>query len=138
MTQANSSNRAPRPEWDHYSGILRTFVMWNALLAFVVEVAMLVFVGWWALTLNLPWWGRILVAAGAVGALIALWGSFAAPRARFKVATPAVVAVKVVAFASGALALWGLGFGVAALVYTVVVALNLAVTTYVRRDRKRR
>lgn len=124
-----------RPEWDRYSGILRTFAMGNALLAFVLELAMLAFVGWWALSLDLDLWARLLIAVGAVGALVVLWGLFAAPKARVKLPTLGVVAVKAVAFGSGALALWGLGFAAAALAFAVLAAVNTAAVTYVRRRR---
>jgi hypothetical protein len=119
-------------EWARYAGPLRTLVMLNALLAFVIEMAMLGFVAWWALSLDLAWWARLLVAVAAVGALIALWGSFASPKARIPLPTAGIVAVKAVAFAAGALALWGLGFPLAAVAYAVLAAANTAVVTYVR------
>ena len=64
--------------------------------------------------------------------LALMWGAFAAPRARFLLPTAAVVAVKVFAFGCGALALWGLGFPLAAVAFAVLTAANLTVTTYVR------
>lgn len=134
VTQPNPPS-TPRPEWDRYSGVLRQFVMANAFLAFVLELAMLVFVAWWALSLDDPMWTRLLVAVVCVGALVVLWGAFAAPKARFPLATAAVLAVKAVALGSGALALWGLGLPAAAIVFAVLAAGNVAVTTYVRRER---
>jgi hypothetical protein len=119
-------------EWARYAGPLRTLVMLNALLAFAIEMGMLGFVAWWALALDLAWWARILVAVVAVGGLIALWGSFASPKARIPLPTAGIVAVKAVAFAAGALALWGLGFPLAAVAYAVLAAANTAVVTYVR------
>lgn len=106
--------------------------MLNALLAFALEMAMLAFVGWWALALDLAWWARIPIAAAAVGALVAMWGAFASPRARFILPTAGVVAIKAVAFASGALALWGLGYPAAAVAFAVLAAANTTATTYVR------
>jgi hypothetical protein len=106
--------------------------MLNALLAFTLELAMFVFVGWWALALDLAWWARILIAVAAVGALIAVWGTFAAPKARVSLPTAGVVGVKAAAFASGALALWGLGYPAAAVAFAVLAAANTALTTYVR------
>lgn len=124
-----------RPEWDRYSGVLRTFVIANAILAFALELAMLAFVAWWALTLDLGAWARIAIAVGTVGGLIALWSLFAAPKARVKLPIAGVVAVKAIAFGSGALALWGLGHGDAAMAFAGLAAANTAVTTYVRRPR---
>jgi hypothetical protein len=119
-------------EWARYSGAVRILVLLNALLALALELAMLVFIGWWALALDLPVWARILTAVAAVGAIIAVWGAFASPNARIPVPTAAVVAVKALAFGSGALALWGLAYPAAAVAFAVLAAANTAVATYVR------
>jgi hypothetical protein len=123
---------ALEPEWARFGSPIRELVMLNALLAFLLELAMLVFVAWWALLLDLPWWARILVAVVAVGLLVVLWGTFAAPRARVRLPVVGGVAVKAVAFGAGSLALWGLGYPVAAVVFAGVVAVSVAVTTWVR------
>ena len=107
----------------------------NSLLALVLELAIFGFIGWWALSLDLPLWARILIAVAAVGALIAVWGMFASPKARIPLPLPGTVAVKAAAYAAGALALWGVGHSVAAVVYAVLAAANTAVVTYVRRPR---
>lgn len=122
----------PEAEWARYAGPLRFLVMLNALVAFALELAMLGFVGWWALALDLAWWVRVPIAVVAVGALIALWGAFAAPKARITLPTVGIVAVKAVAFGSGALALWGLGYPAAAVAFAVLAAANTALITYVR------
>lgn len=106
--------------------------MLNALLAFALEMAMFAFVAWWALELELAWWVRIPIAVAAVGALIAVWGAFASPRARILLPTAGVVAVKAAAFGSGALALWALGYPAAAVAFAVLAAANTTATTYVR------
>ena len=126
------SPAALEPEWARYRSPVRELVMLNAVLAFVLELAMLVFVAWWALLLDVPWWARILIAVVAVGALVVLWGTFAAPRARVRLPVIGIVGVKAVAFGAGVLALWGLGNPVAAVVFAVVVTVNVAITTFVR------
>ncbi len=91
---------------------------------------------WWALTLDLPLWARIPIAVAAVGALVAVWGTFASPKARIPLPTagdrggqggrvrrPA------------ALALWGVGLLGRGRRYAVLAAANTAVVTYVRRPR---
>jgi len=119
-------------EWSRYSSPIREFVMFNALVAFVLELAMLVFVAWWALLLDVPWWLRILVALALVGGLAVLWATFASPRARVALPVAGVVAVKAIVFGVGTLALWGVGGPIAAVVFGVVAAVNVAVTTVVR------
>lgn len=133
MPKTEDPSPAPyEVEWARYTGAVRILVILNALLAFAVEMALFAFVGWWALALDLDWWVRVLIAVAAVGGLIAMWGAFAAPRARFVLSAAAVVAVKVFVFGCGALALWGLGFPLAAVAFAVLTAANLTVTTYVR------
>jgi hypothetical protein len=133
---STASPASDRPEWDRYSGVLRIFVMCNALLAFALELAMLVFVAWWALALDLDgWWIRLVIAAAAVGALVVLWGAFAAPKARLPLPLAGTLAVKAVAFGAGTAALWGLGSPAAAVAFAVVAIANTAVATYVRRPR---
>ncbi|MFB7249293.1 YrdB family protein [Microbacterium sp. NPDC056234] len=126
------SPAALEPEWSRYTSPIRELVMLNAILAFLLEIAMLVFVAWWALLLDVPWWVRILIAFAAVGVLVVLWGTFASPRARVRLPVAGVVAVKVVALGAGVLALSGVGSAVAAVVFAVVAAANVAITTFVR------
>lgn len=119
-------------EWARFTSPIRELVMLNAVVAFVLELAMLVFVAWWALLLDVPWWARILIALVLVGGLAVLWGTFASPRARVALPVVGIVAVKAIAFGSGALALWGVGGPVAAIVFAGVAAVSVAVTTVVR------
>jgi hypothetical protein len=135
--QPSATSPSPdRPEWDRYSGVLRTFVMLNALLAFALEMAMLVFVAWWALELDLDgWWARLIVAVAAVGGLVVLWGAFASPKARLPLPIWGSLAVKAVAFGAGTTALWGLGLPAAAIAFAVVAIANTAVAAYVGRPR---
>lgn len=119
-------------EWARHTGPVRILVLLNALVALALELAIFASVGWWALALDLAWWARIPIAVAAVGALIAVWGTFASPKARIPLPTAAVVAVKATAFGAGALALWGLDYPVAAVAYAVLAAANTAVITYVR------
>lgn len=131
---SKAASTASEPEWAGYASPVRELVVLNAVLAFLLELAILVFVAWWALLLDAPWWARILLAFVLVAAIVVLWGAFAAPRARVRlpIVGVGVVAVKVFVFGAGALALWGLGFPTAAVVFAVVAAVNLVITTVVR------
>ncbi|MFE3763246.1 YrdB family protein [Streptomyces sp. NPDC059104] len=110
----------------------RAFRQVNELLAFVLEVAALLALAIW----GYDWGGRLVVGAliGAVvaGAAAALWGAFAAPRARYRVPLPAVLAVKAVVFGSAALALLGLGMRTQAAWFAGLVLVNTVVVTYYR------
>ncbi|MFE2250149.1 YrdB family protein [Streptomyces lavendulae] len=114
----------------------RAFRPANDLLAFLLEVAALLALAVW----GYEWGGHLVVGAvlGAVvaGAAAVLWGAFAAPRARYPVPLPAVLAVKALVFGSAALALAGLGMRTQALWFAGLVLVNTVLVTYYRsRDR---
>lgn len=121
-----------KPEWADFTGAARLFVMWNAFLAFALELALFAFVVWWALALDASLWLRLLIAVAAVLALGFLWGRYAAPRAPVKLPTGGVLAVKAVAFAAGAAALWGVGYPAAAIAFALLVTANTGMVTLVR------
>ncbi|MEU9004463.1 YrdB family protein [Streptomyces sp. NPDC048551] len=121
---------------DRPGGPLRTLRVLSDLLAFLLEVAALLALAVW----GYEWGGRLVVGAliGAVvaGAAAVLWGAFAAPRARYRVPLPAVLAVKALVFGSAALAIAGLGHGRQALWFAGLVLVDTAlVTAYRSRDR---
>ncbi|MFB4304976.1 YrdB family protein [Actinomadura sp. GTD37] len=101
----------------------------NEGLAFLLEVAAIVALAWWGVTTGGNVLLNIVLGLGAPAAAIVLWGLFAAPRARFKVALPFVLLVKAVVFGAGALAFYGVEHGTVAIVFAVVVVLNTALAT---------
>jgi len=119
-------------EWARYTGVRRTLVLCNSLVALVLELAMFAFVPWWAMTLDLPLWARLPIAVAGFGAMVLVWGTFASPKARIPLPTAGTVAVKTAAFAAGTLALWGLSGPGAAIAFAVLAAANTALVTYVR------
>ncbi|MER5728028.1 YrdB family protein [Streptomyces sp. NPDC002138] len=104
----------------------------NEGLAFLLEVAALVLLGWWGATRSLPVGGAVALAVGAPLGAAVLWGAFAAPKARLRVPLAVQLAVKAVVFGAGALALLGLGHGVAAACFAVATLLNTTAATYHR------
>ncbi|MFC5909110.1 YrdB family protein [Streptacidiphilus monticola] len=100
----------------------------NELLAFVIEVLALLALGWWGAHAAGWWLALLLPLAAAV-----LWGLFAAPKATFRVALPAVLAVKAVVFGGAVAALAGLHQPTLAWVFGVVAAANTAAATSARR-----
>jgi hypothetical protein len=101
----------------------------NEGLAFVLEVAAIVALAWWGFTTGGNVVVDILLGIGTPVAAMVLWGLFAAPRARFKVALPFVLLVKAVVFSAGALAFYGVGHTTVAIVFAVVAFLNTALAT---------
>jgi hypothetical protein len=101
----------------------------NEGLAFVLEVAAIVALAWWGFTTGGNVLVNIILGVGAPVAAMVLWGLFAAPRARFKVALPLVLLVKAVVFGAGALAFYGVDHAALALGFAVVAVLNTALAT---------
>ncbi|WP_433475462.1 YrdB family protein [Spirillospora sp. CA-142024] len=110
----------------------------NEGLAFVLEIVAIIALAWWGFTTG----GNILVnvvlgVATPVVAMV-LWGLFAAPRARFKVALPLVLLVKAVVFGAGALGFYGVGHPGSALAFAVITLINTALATADREAHFRR
>jgi hypothetical protein len=101
----------------------------NEGLAFLLEIAAIAALAWWGFTTGGNLLARIVLGVGAPVAAMILWGLFAAPRARFKVALPLVLLVKAVVFGAGALALHGVGHPAAAIGFAVIALLNTALAT---------
>lgn len=97
----------------------------NGLLAFAVELAALFAWGYWAWTVPGPAPLRALGALLAVGAFAALWGRFAAPKARRRLGGAALVVFKAAMFATGGLALAASGFGPYGLLLAVAGAAQI-------------
>ncbi|MFG1853536.1 YrdB family protein [Actinomadura geliboluensis] len=101
----------------------------NEGLAFVLEVAAIVALAWWGFTTGGNVVVNIVLGIGTpVGAMV-LWGLFAAPRARFKVALPFILLVKAIVFSAGALAFYGVDHATLAIVFAVIAVLNTGLAT---------
>ncbi|WP_131737294.1 YrdB family protein [Actinomadura roseirufa] len=101
----------------------------NEGLAFLLELVALAALAWWGFTTGGNVLAHILLGLGAPILAMALWGAFAAPRAKYTVPLPFVLLVKAVVFGSGALALYGVGRPVLALVFAAVVLVNTVLAT---------
>jgi hypothetical protein len=113
----------------------------NEVLALVLELAALAILCWWGFATGT---GVTAFALGIGAPLVAavIWGLFAAPKARFSLPRPAVVAVKVLVFGAAAVALAALDQPVPAVVFAVIVVVNLIVEQrrrpFTKRPTKRR
>ena len=103
--------------------------MWkwgNLLTAFLAELVALGIFAWWGWSVDGTTVVRLLLAIGLPALTAVLWGLFAAPTARR--GTPVVrTVVKVLVFGLAGAALWSLGHALAAIVFVVVVAVNLLI-----------
>jgi hypothetical protein len=109
---------------------MNTALHWaNAGLAFLLEVAALIALGSWGVHAGPGTPAKVALGIGAPLLAAVLWGLFAAPRARFKVPLPAVLAVKALFFAAAATALWATGHPVLAAAFAIVVVANTTIVT---------
>ncbi|MFE7617197.1 YrdB family protein [Streptomyces sp. NPDC057496] len=100
--------------------------MANELLAFLVELAALVMLSWWGFTAGDGTTVHLLLGIGAPAAAAAVWGLFAAPRARFPLPLVGVLLVKAVVLGAGVYAVHAMGHSMAAVLFGIVVAANTA------------
>ncbi|WP_327307247.1 YrdB family protein [Streptomyces sp. NBC_01298] len=111
---------------------VKVFFLANEGLAFLLELLALGLLAWWGWSRDIGPAGSVALAVAAPLAAAALWGMFAAPKARYAVPLAARLGVKAVVFGAAALALLALGQRLPSLWFTVVVVLNTALATYYR------
>ncbi|WP_333773577.1 YrdB family protein [Streptomyces sp. IBSBF 3136] len=117
------------------SGIVdgRPWYVANELLAFLIEIVALGLLGWWGFTTSGDAGVSVVLGLGTPAVAAALWGLFAAPRAPLRPSLPGVLLVKVLVLGGGALALYGVGHPVGAVVVAVVTTVNITVAEVFRR-----
>lgn len=92
-------------------------------LKFIVELAAFAAFAYWGAGVSLV----LAIAAPAVA--IALWGSFAAPRARHRLGRAARIPFELTVFAAAVVALFAAGAPVAAVVLAALAATSAALLT---------
>lgn len=124
-------NRTDRPAIRSLSG--RPWWAANEALAFLVELVALACLFWWGFSLADVLAVQLLLGTGVLAIAIALWGTFAAPRARVRLPLAGVLVVKAVVLGGGAYGLYRVGHPVAAVVLAVVVMGNTGLAETFRR-----
>lgn len=97
----------------------------NDVLAFVLELAALAALGVWGFTLEAPWPLRLVFGLGAPLLMIVAWGLLLAPRAARRLVMPWLLVAKLVVFGLATAALAAAGHASLAIVFGVLVLLNL-------------
>lgn len=106
-------------------GILEIFILG---LVFLSELAMLAAFGYWGFKMPGGIFLKWLFGIGAPLVIAVIWGLFIAPKARFPVALPIRVLLKVLVFTLGAWALQAAGQGQLALCFLGVSLLLVTLT----------
>ncbi|MFC9283739.1 YrdB family protein [Streptomyces collinus] len=111
----------------------RPWYVANELLAFLIEIVALGLLCWWGFTASGDVGVSVLLGVGTPAVAALLWGLLAAPRAPFRPPLPGVLLVKGLVLGGGALALYGVGHPVGAVVVAVVTLANVTVAEAFRR-----
>jgi Protein of unknown function (DUF2568) len=98
----------------------------NLGLKFVLELCMLAALAYWGAQAGSSTLGDVVLAIAAPLAAAAVWGIYAAPKARHRLALVPRLVLELCVFAVAAVALAAAGAPVLALVFVAVVALNTA------------
>lgn len=126
-----SGDRTDEPAIPSLSG--RPWWAANEGLAFLLELLAVVCLCWWGFTAGDGLAVHLLLGIGLPAAGIALWGTFAAPRARIRLPLAGVLVVKAVVLGGGAFGLYRVGHPVAAVVLAVVMVANTGLAETFRR-----
>ncbi|OKK24638.1 hypothetical protein AMK09_00015 [Streptomyces sp. CB02488] len=126
-----SGDRTDEPAIPSLSG--RPWWAANEALAFVLELFALACLCWWGFTAGDGLAVHLLMGIGLPAAGIALWGTFAAPRARIRLPLAGVLMVKAVVLGGGAIGLYRVGHAGAAVVLAVVMVANTGLAETFRR-----
>lgn len=113
------------------SSVFRTV---NDLLAFLLELAALAALCYGGFVIGGGTAVKLILAIGAPLLAAAIWGLFAAPRARVKLPLAGVLVVKALVFACATAALYAAGRDLLATLFAILVVANTTVVTVMRRS----
>ncbi len=103
--------------------------MLNLGVRFLLELCMLAAVGYWGFKTNSAWWMKILFGIGLPVLIAVLWGMFLAPKATRPLSGVSFLALEMLLFASGALALFASGKPILGWAYTITLIVNKILLT---------
>ncbi len=106
----------------------------NLALAFLLELCALAALLYWGFNTGSGVVAHLILGIGAPLIAAILWGMFVAPRAVKPVAPPARLALQLLVFGSAALGLAAAGQPTLAVIFAVVVAVNLILVRVWRQD----
>jgi hypothetical protein len=93
----------------------------NLLVRFLLELCMLAAVGYWGFKTQSGWGMKILLGIGLPVLIAVLWGMFMAPRATRPLSGAPRLALELVLFSSGAVALFASGKPALGWAYTIAL-----------------
>lgn len=106
--------------------ILKTL---NLLVRFLLELCMLAAVAYWGFKTQSSWPMKILLGIGLPILIAVLWGIFLAPRATHPLSGISFLALELILFGSGAVALFASGKPNLGWVYIIILIVNKVMLT---------
>jgi len=100
----------------------------NLALKFLLELAALAAFGLWGASIA-DGWAAVLLAIGLPAVVAALWGTFAAPKARRRLPLRLRAPFELGVFAFAALALWSAGSKTLAVAFAAIALVNALLLT---------
>jgi len=97
----------------------------NLTAAFLIELVALVIFGAWGFTIGESVPVKILLGIGAAALMIAFWAMYMAPKAKQRLRDPWHLLFEIVIFGAALLALLNIGRSDLALIWGVIVAINI-------------
>lgn len=116
MNQLNLGSNEP------LAGIKAT----NLAISFLLELVALVAFGYWGFTVGPNPIVQWVVGLGLPIAVVVVWGTLLAPRARVKLPRPVNFALRLLVFGLAALALGAAGQVLPAWIFAIIVVINYA------------
>ncbi|OZB98477.1 YrdB family protein [Paenibacillus sp. XY044] len=103
------------------------------LIFFLMELCALAAFCLWGFKLDTALWIRIVAGIGAPVVVAVFWGMYVAPKATFPVTLPVRALLQLIVFGLAAAALYGSGFRTAALIYGVIVIIEMILSYTLKR-----
>jgi hypothetical protein len=96
----------------------------NLVVRFLLELCMLAAVGYWGFKTGAGWGMKIVLGIGLPVLIAVIWGLFVAPKAVYPLSRASRVALELVLFGLGAVALFASGRADLGWIYTVVLVVS--------------
>jgi hypothetical protein len=96
----------------------------NVAIRFLLELCVLAAVGYWGFKTGSGWFLKILLGIGAPLLIAVIWGTFGAPKANMQLHGLILLALEIIVFGSGVVALFAAKNNSLAWVFAVVVVIN--------------
>ena len=96
----------------------------NLAVRFLLELCVLVAVGYWGFKTGSGWFLKILLGIGAPLLIAVIWGMFGAPKSAYHLTGLSLLALEVVVFGSGVVALFAMKNYQLAWSFAVILIIN--------------